>query len=193
MARTKVVGVGPGATSYLTKEVEAELLGADKVFFRTGTYPVYEWLRGLGKYLVCFDKSYDTGWDGFKRRLRVHGCRVVQRSCSSWLGGVCRSGESRRAGGYDKSDSGAGSERGSRGESAAGVSFLDCHGPSTARRLKCADALIGITRHRKATFGSSRQGCKSCEMKVLVPPIAYCRADSMSDACEGNDARSARM
>jgi tetrapyrrole methylase family protein / MazG family protein len=62
MARIKVVGVGPGATSYLTKEVEAELLGADKVFFRTGTYPVYEWLRGLGKYLVCFDKSYDTRW-----------------------------------------------------------------------------------------------------------------------------------
>jgi len=44
-----------------------------------------------------------------------------------------------------------------------------------------------------ASFGSSRQGCESCEVKVLVPPIACSRADSMSDACEGNDARSARM
>ncbi len=44
-----------------------------------------------------------------------------------------------------------------------------------------------------ASFGSSRQGCESSEMKVLVPPIACCRADSMSDACQGNDVRSARM
>jgi hypothetical protein len=40
---------------------------------------------------------------------------------------------------------------------------------------------------------SSRQGCESCEVEVLVPPIACSRADSISDACEGNDARSARM
>src|SRR6516165_6436586 len=40
---------------------------------------------------------------------------------------------------------------------------------------------------------SSRQSCESCEVKVLVPPIACSRADSKSDACEGNDARSARM
>jgi hypothetical protein len=40
---------------------------------------------------------------------------------------------------------------------------------------------------------SSRQGCESCEVKVLVPPIACCRADSMSDACEGNNTCSARM
>jgi hypothetical protein len=46
---------------------------------------------------------------------------------------------------------------------------------------------------RSEAFGSSRQGCESCEMKVLVPPIACSRADSMSDACEGNGARSARM
>jgi tetrapyrrole methylase family protein/MazG family protein len=62
MARITVVGVGPGATSYLTKEVEAELLRADKVFFRTGAHPVYEWLRGQGKHLVTFDKLYDTRW-----------------------------------------------------------------------------------------------------------------------------------
>jgi hypothetical protein len=40
---------------------------------------------------------------------------------------------------------------------------------------------------------SSRQSCESCEVEVLVPPIACSRADSISDACEGNDARSARM
>ena len=39
---------------------------------------------------------------------------------------------------------------------------------------------------------SSRQCCESCEVQVLVPPIACSRADSISDACEGNDARSAR-
>jgi hypothetical protein len=39
---------------------------------------------------------------------------------------------------------------------------------------------------------SSRQGCESSEVKVLVPPIACSQADSISDACEGNDARSAR-
>jgi hypothetical protein len=39
---------------------------------------------------------------------------------------------------------------------------------------------------------SSRQCCESCEVRVLVPPIACSRAESISDACEGNDARSAR-
>ena len=39
---------------------------------------------------------------------------------------------------------------------------------------------------------SSRQCCESCEVRVLVPPIACSRADSISDACGGNDARSAR-
>ena len=62
MTRITVVGVGPGATSYLTKEVEAELLCADKIFFRTGAHPVYEWLRSQGKHLVCFDKFYETRW-----------------------------------------------------------------------------------------------------------------------------------
>jgi len=62
MTKIIVVGVGPGATSYLTREVEAELLRADKIFFRTGAHPVYEWLRGRGKHLMCFDKLYDTQW-----------------------------------------------------------------------------------------------------------------------------------
>ena len=35
---------------------------ADKIFFRTGQHPVYEWLRGQGKHLVSFDKLYDTRW-----------------------------------------------------------------------------------------------------------------------------------
>jgi hypothetical protein len=39
---------------------------------------------------------------------------------------------------------------------------------------------------------SNRQGCESSEVKVLVPPIACSRAGSMSDACGGNEARSAR-
>ena len=39
---------------------------------------------------------------------------------------------------------------------------------------------------------SSRQGCESSEVQVLVPPIACSQADSASDACGGNDTRSAR-
>src|SRR5271169_2347411 len=62
MARITVVGVGPGAIAHLTKEAEAELLRADKVFFRLGSHPVYQWLSRLGKHVVCFDKLYDTRW-----------------------------------------------------------------------------------------------------------------------------------
>src|ERR1700726_1545013 len=40
---------------------------------------------------------------------------------------------------------------------------------------------------------SSRQGCESCKVKVLAPPIACSRAASISNAREGNDARSAWM
>jgi hypothetical protein len=39
---------------------------------------------------------------------------------------------------------------------------------------------------------SSRQGCESCGVKVPVPSIACIRAVSMSGACGGNEARSAR-
>jgi uncharacterized protein YabN with tetrapyrrole methylase and pyrophosphatase domain len=62
MTGITVVGVGPGATSYLTMEVEAELLRADKVFFRTSAPPVYEWLRCQAKHLVSFYKLNDTRW-----------------------------------------------------------------------------------------------------------------------------------
>ena len=62
MVRITVVGIGPGPTSCLTKEAEAELLRAAKIFFRIGSHPVYEWLRGLGKHVVCFDKLYATPW-----------------------------------------------------------------------------------------------------------------------------------
>jgi FlaA1/EpsC-like NDP-sugar epimerase len=41
--------------------------------------------------------------------------------------------------------------------------------------------------------GSSRQGCESCKVKVLAPSITCIRTASISGACGGNDARSARM
>jgi len=62
MPKITIVGLGPGTVSLLTKEAEAELLRAGKIFFRMGSHPVYEWLRGLGKHLVCFDKLYTTHW-----------------------------------------------------------------------------------------------------------------------------------
>jgi tetrapyrrole methylase family protein/MazG family protein len=62
MARITVVGIGPGPATCLTKEAEAELLRADKVFFRMGAHPVYEWLKNLGKHVVCFDLLYTTRW-----------------------------------------------------------------------------------------------------------------------------------
>jgi tetrapyrrole methylase family protein/MazG family protein len=62
MARITVVGIGPGPVSCLTREAEAALLGAQKIFFRIGSHPVYEWLRGMGKHVVCFDKLYASHW-----------------------------------------------------------------------------------------------------------------------------------
>ena len=41
--------------------------------------------------------------------------------------------------------------------------------------------------------GSSRQGCESCRVKVLAPSITCIRTASISGACRGNEARSARM
>jgi hypothetical protein len=41
--------------------------------------------------------------------------------------------------------------------------------------------------------GSGRQGCESSKVKVLVPSIACSRTASISGACRGNEARSARM
>jgi len=40
---------------------------------------------------------------------------------------------------------------------------------------------------------SSRQCCETCKVKVLAPSIACSRAASISNAREGNDARSAWM
>ncbi|MGB7729674.1 MAG: SAM-dependent methyltransferase [Candidatus Acidiferrum sp.] len=62
MATITVVGTGPGPTAYLTKEAEAELLSANKVFFRTKAHPVYDWLNGLGKHLHSFDVLYTMRW-----------------------------------------------------------------------------------------------------------------------------------
>jgi len=58
MARVTVVGIGPGPLSWLTMEAERELRLAHKVFFRTSAYPAYDWLRELGKEVVCFDMLY---------------------------------------------------------------------------------------------------------------------------------------
>jgi transposase len=41
--------------------------------------------------------------------------------------------------------------------------------------------------------GSGRQGCESSKVEVLVPSIACIRTASISGACRGNEARSARM
>ena len=62
MPRITLVGIGPGPVSCLTKEAEAELIRADKIFFRLGSHPVYDWLRGLGKQLISFDLLYTTNW-----------------------------------------------------------------------------------------------------------------------------------
>lgn len=62
MASVTVVGLGPGPLVHMTKEAEQHLLAADKVFFRTGAYPAFDWLRGLGKTLVTFDGLYSLPW-----------------------------------------------------------------------------------------------------------------------------------
>jgi tetrapyrrole methylase family protein/MazG family protein len=62
MAKIKIVGLGPGPLSLLTKEAECELLHADKIFFRTASLPAYDWLRGLGKKVASFDRVYCFSW-----------------------------------------------------------------------------------------------------------------------------------
>ena len=62
MATITIVGLGPGPLPQLTKEAEAVLLSAEKIFFRTGSHPVHDWLKDKGKRLVCFDKLYALPW-----------------------------------------------------------------------------------------------------------------------------------
>ena len=62
MATITIVGLGPGPVAQLTKEAEAALLGAEKIFFRTGSHPVHDWLKEQGKHVVCFDKLYTLPW-----------------------------------------------------------------------------------------------------------------------------------
>jgi succinate-semialdehyde dehydrogenase / glutarate-semialdehyde dehydrogenase len=52
---------------------------------------------------------------------------------------------------------------------------------------------IALTGSERAGEGSGRQGCESSKVKVLVPSIACIRTASISGACRGNEARSARM
>ena len=73
------------------------------------------------------------------------------------------------------------------------------HGPHRLGRYSAQGVAIACSKNvvpravEKTLRGmSSRQCCESCEVRVLVPPIACSRADSISDACGGNDARSAR-
>jgi tetrapyrrole methylase family protein / MazG family protein len=62
MPTITIVGLGPGPLGWLTKEAESELLGAEKIFFRTSGHPAYEWLKERGKHVVCFDRLYTTAW-----------------------------------------------------------------------------------------------------------------------------------
>lgn len=62
MATVTIVGLGPGPLSLLTLEAKDELLRAEKVFFRTGSYPAFAWLRDLGKTVVPFDTLYGFQW-----------------------------------------------------------------------------------------------------------------------------------
>lgn len=62
MPSITIVGLGPGPLPLLTKEAEGELLSAEKIFFRTGAHPVYDWLKQQGKHVVSFDKLYESPW-----------------------------------------------------------------------------------------------------------------------------------
>jgi len=62
MKTITIVGLGPGPLSLLTKQAEGELLAAEKIFFRTGAHPVYDWLKQQGKHVVSFDKLYESPW-----------------------------------------------------------------------------------------------------------------------------------
>ena len=62
MPTITIVGLGPGPLGLLTKEAESELLGSEKIFFRTSGHPAYEWLKERGKHVVCFDRLYATAW-----------------------------------------------------------------------------------------------------------------------------------
>ena len=62
MSTITIVGLGPGPLSFLTKQAEAELLAAERIFFRTSAHPAYAWLKEQGKHVVCFDKLYDLPW-----------------------------------------------------------------------------------------------------------------------------------
>ena len=54
-----IVGLGPGALSWLTREAEDALLGAERVLFRT-VHPAIEWLRERGRDAYCFNLLYTT-------------------------------------------------------------------------------------------------------------------------------------
>jgi uncharacterized protein YabN with tetrapyrrole methylase and pyrophosphatase domain len=61
MATITIVGLGPGPLSLLTKEA-GNCFGPTKSFFRTASYPAYDWLHGLGKKVASFDQVYYLPW-----------------------------------------------------------------------------------------------------------------------------------
>ena len=62
MALITVVGTGPGPLELLTREAEAALAAAPKIFLRTTGYPVDRWLGELGKHLISFSPLYALPW-----------------------------------------------------------------------------------------------------------------------------------
>src|SRR5947199_221390 len=78
-------------------------------------------------------------------------------------------------------------------ESDRGVLPAKC--PNKGGSSSPAEGMEGrpLTKENTGQMAASQiQCCESCEVRVLAPPIACSRADSISDACRGNDARSAR-
>ncbi len=54
----RIVGLGPGDSKYITKEVLDVLQSTDTVYMRTTEHPTHEFLRKLQKNIVSFDAVY---------------------------------------------------------------------------------------------------------------------------------------
>jgi len=60
-----IVGIGPGSAEYLTREAVDVLLGADRIWFRFSSHPVYPWLETQGKEPKSFHGLYDIPQLGY--------------------------------------------------------------------------------------------------------------------------------
>ena len=77
-----------------------------------------------------------------------------------------------------------------------GLRLAERGGKNAKKRAVVAVARkLAVLLHRLwvSGEGSGRQGCESNKVEVLVPSIACIRMASISGACRGNEARSARM